>query len=140
RLRRYVQSQTLAGGYRKGEPACDGMAELWFDDVAALRALAGSAELAAVQADEPVFIDPGSRLEFVAEDVVIKDGPIPASGVKNVELVRRRPDLAPADFHRYWTGHHGPLASRIPQIRRYVQSHTRLAAYRDGHEPALDGV
>ncbi len=139
-LRRYVQSQTLPSGYRKGEPACDGMAELWFDDTAALRSLAASAELAAVLADEPNFIDAGSRLEVVTEDVVIKDGPIPADGPKNIELVRRRPDLAPADFHRYWIEHHGPLGASIPQIHRYVQSHTRLSAYRDGREPALDGV
>lgn len=139
-LRRYVQSQTLPSGYRKGEPACDGMAELWFDDTAALRSLAASAELATVLADEPNFIDAGSRLEVVTEDVVIKDGPIPADGPKNIELVRRRPDLAPADFHRYWIEHHGPLGASIPQIRRYVQSHTRLSAYRDGREPALDGV
>jgi hypothetical protein len=32
------------------------------------------------------------------------------------------------------------LARHIPQILRYVQSHTRLSAYRDGREPVLDGV
>ena len=41
-LRRYVQCHTLPGGYKKGEPAADGVAELWFDDTDALRALRGS--------------------------------------------------------------------------------------------------
>lgn len=139
-LRRYVQSQTLASGYRRGEPVCDGMAELWFDNTDALRALAGSPELAAVRADEANFIDPASRLEIVVEDRLIKAGPIPPAGVKNVELVIKKPGMPVADFHRYWTEVHGPLGAAIKQIRRYVQSHTRLSAYRSGHKPALDGV
>ncbi len=140
KLRRYVQSQTIEGGYRKGEPAIDGMAELWFDDTASLRVLTDSPELNAVLADEPNLMRSESRCEILTEDVVIKDGPIPVGGVKNVELVVRRPDLAPANFHQYWIDIHGPLGGSIPQVHRYVQSHTRLAAYRDGREPPLDGL
>lgn len=139
-LRRYVQSQTIASGYRKGEPACDGMAELWFDDSGALRALSDSPALRAVLADESNFIDGATRRECVTEDVVIKDGPIAKTGVKNVELVVKRRDLPAAEFHRYWIEVHGPLGGSIPQVRRYVQSHTRLSAYSDGRRPALDGV
>ena len=139
-LRRYVQSQTIPGGYRKGQPAIDGMAELWFDNTEALRTVAASPAFAAVMADEANFIDPASRREIVTEDIVIKDGPRPAGGVKNVELVLRRPDLTPEAFHRHWEVVHGPLGGAIPQVLRYVQSHTRLAAYRDGRQPALDGV
>lgn len=139
-LRRYVQSQTLASGYRNRTPACDGMAELWFDDTAALRALAGGAAYAAVLADEANFIDPLSRIEILTEDIVIKDGPRPPDGVKNVELVKKRPDLTPEAFHRHWEVTHGPLGGAIPQVLRYVQSHTRRGAYADGRVPALDGV
>ena len=39
-IRKYVQSHTLLSGYRKGEPAYDGSAEVWFDDTQAMRALA----------------------------------------------------------------------------------------------------
>lgn len=139
-LRRYVQSQTLESAYRKFTPACDGVAELWFDDTDALRALAGTGEHAAVLADEANFIDPASRIEILTDDVVIKDGPRPAGGVKNIELVKKRPDLTPEAFHRHWEVVHGPLGGSIPQVLRYVQSHTRLAAYRDGRQPPLDGV
>src|SRR5262245_33380431 len=38
-IRRYVQSHTLLAGYRKGQPAYDGIAEVWFDDTTAMRAL-----------------------------------------------------------------------------------------------------
>ena len=139
-LRRYVQSQTLASGYRNRTPAIDGMAELWFDDTNALRAVAASPQLRAVLADEANFIDPATRREIVTDDIVIKDGPIPPDGVKNIELVLRRPDLSPEAFHRHWEVVHGPLGGAIPQVLRYVQSHTRLAAYRNGGEPDLDGV
>jgi uncharacterized protein (TIGR02118 family) len=139
KLRRYVQSQTIASGYTKGEPAVDGVAELWFDDTATLRALRDGPELNAVLADEPNLLDTNTRREIVTEDVVIKNGHTPSGGVKNIELVVKRPDLSPTDFHRYWIEVHGPLGGSIPQVHRYVQSHTRLAAYRDG-QPALDGV
>lgn len=139
-LRRYVQSQTLAAAYAKFTPACDGVAELWFDDVQALRVLAGTPALAAVVADEAAFIDPASRLEILTDDIVIKDGPPPAQGVKNIELVRKRPDLTPEAFHHHWEIVHGPLGASIPQVLRYVQSHTRFGAYRDGRQPSLDGV
>ena len=139
-LRRYVQSQTLASGYRNRTPAIDGMAELWFDDTNALRVVAASPQLRAVLADEAHFIDPATRREIVTEDVVIKGGPMPPDGVKNIELVLRRPDLTPEAFHRHWQLVHGPLGASIPQVLRYVQSHTRLAAYRNDSEPDLDGV
>src|SRR5687768_14788445 len=59
-LRRYVQSHTLPSGYRKGELVWDGIAELWFDDTDALRALRGSAAQNAVDADEERFLDRGA--------------------------------------------------------------------------------
>lgn len=139
-LRRYVQSQTLASGYRTRTPAIDGMTELWFDDTEALREVADSPQLAAVLADETRFIDAATRREIVTEDVLIKDGASPPDGVKNIELVHRRPDLTPEAFHRHWEMVHGPLASTIPQLLRYVQSHTRLSAYRNNRQPVLDGV
>ena len=139
-LRRYVQSHTRLSGYRKGEPIYDGIAELWFEDTKAMHALRGTKELAAVEADEAVFIDRSTMRMVLTEEHVIKDGPAPAGGVKNVELVGRKPGLEVRDFQRYWLEVHGPLAAQIPMIRRYVQSHTRPSAYERGRTPAYDGV
>jgi len=36
--------------------------------------------------------------------------------------------------------HHGPLAAKIPQARRYLQCHVRPSAYSDGRAPRYDGV
>ena len=32
-------------------------------------------------------------------------------------------------FQRHWREVHGPLGARVPGLRRYVQSHTRLSGY-----------
>src|ERR1700757_2224478 len=84
-IRRYVQSHTLLSGYRKGEPVHDGIAKLWFDDTRAMRALAGTAAYAAVQADEAKFIERRTMGLIITEEHVIKDGAPTAGGVKNVE-------------------------------------------------------
>jgi uncharacterized protein (TIGR02118 family) len=140
RLRRYVQSHTLPSGYRKGEPVYDGIAEVWFDDTGAMRALIGSAEYAAVQADEAKFIERSTMGLIVTEEHVIKDGPVPESGVKNVEFVTRQPGMSVDRFQHHWRQVHGPLAASIPVVRRYVQSHTRRSAYEAGRAPRYDGV
>jgi uncharacterized protein (TIGR02118 family) len=138
-LRRYVQSHTLLSGYRRGQPAADGIAELWFDDSKALRALKDSPELEAVLADEPNFVDMTRFIQVHTEEHVIKDGPIPAGGVKNIEFVIKKAGMPVADFQHYWITTHGPLGASIKTVTRYVQSHTRKTAYGRGEAPALDG-
>ena len=139
-VRRYVQSHTLPSGYANRTPAVDGVAELWFDNSESLRRLVDTAELKATRLDHAEFMDTESYIEIMTEDVVIKDGAAPENGVKNIELVKKRPDLSAADFHRHWIEQHGPLGAAIPQVRRYVQCHTRAGAYRGAQAPALDGV
>lgn len=139
-VRRYIQSHTRLSGYRNRQPAYDGVAELWFENSDALRTLAARPELQATKADHQEFMDISSYREFVGEDVVIKDGSNAPDGVKNIEVVKRKPGMDPQAFHEYWETIHGPLATKIPQLRRYVQCHTRMGAYQNGQEPEFDGV
>ena len=48
--------------------------------------------------------------------------------IKLVFCCRRRPELSREEFQRYWLDDHGPLVrslrGALPQMRRYVQSHT----------------
>ncbi|SHK05029.1 conserved hypothetical protein [Roseomonas rosea] len=37
-------------------------------------------------------------------------------------LLARRTDVSPAEFRRYWREVHGPLAARLPGLRRYEQN------------------
>jgi uncharacterized protein (TIGR02118 family) len=139
-IRGYVQSHTRAEGYRKVRPLYDGIAEVWFEDTAAMRALAGTPAIKAVEADEAKFIDRSTMGLLIVEEHVIKAAPAPRGGVKNVEFVTRKPGMDVDAFQRYWRGTHGPLAATIPVIRRYVQSHVRRSAYEGGRRPAWDGV
>ena len=136
-LRGATQALTLAGAYRRGEPALDAIDELRFDDeAAAARCLADPAFRRAWASD---LLDPASLVCLVVEEHVAKPGPVPDSFVKNYELVTKRPDLDRAEFDRYWAQVHGPLAATIPTIRRYVQAHLSPGTRETGQAP-YDGL
>ncbi len=139
-IRRYVQSQTIASGYTRGEPLFDGVAEIWYDDTAAIHRAAHSPEAAAAFADDENFLDMRRFASIVTDEVVQKNGAATPAMKKIIEVVARKPGMDPAAFHRYWSETHGPLAAKIPQLRRYVQCHVRPSAYRDGRAPIYDGV
>jgi len=139
-IRRYVQSPALPSMYRKGEPVYDGIAEVWFDDTAAMHALRGTPAAAAVREDEARFIDHATMGMIITEEHVAKDGPVPPGAVKSVGFVRRKPGMSVEAFQRHWRQIHGPLGVAVPLLRRYVQSHTRLAGYERGRVPTWDGV
>lgn len=136
-LRGATQALPLAGAYRRGEPACDVIDELTFDDEAsAARCLADPAFRRAWASP---LLDPASVACLIVEEHVAKRGPVPASFVKNYELVTKRPDMDRAEFDRYWAQVHGPLAATIPTIRRYVQAHLSLGTRQAGTAP-YDGL
>jgi len=136
-LRRATQALTLAGAYRRGEPACDVIDELTFDDEAsAVRCLADPGFLRAWASP---LLDPASVACLVVEEHLAKPGPVPVTYVKNYELVTKRADLDRAEFDRYWEQVHGPLAATIPAIRRYVQAHLSPGTREAGTAP-YDGL
>ena len=139
KIHRYVQSHALPGGYRKGELAYDGIAEIWVESVDVLRAWAGSAEYQAVELDENNFINRSKTALILTLEHVIKDGPFPDNALKNIEFVPRKPGMPVDEFQVYWRNVHVPIAAEIDVIRRYVQSHTLPGAYRDGRLPPIDG-
>jgi uncharacterized protein (TIGR02118 family) len=136
-LRSATQALTLASAYRRGEPACDVIDELAFDDEASVvRCLA---DPAFGRAWASPLLDPASVACLVVEEHVAKPGPVPASYVKNYELVTKRPDMDRAEFDRYWAQVHGPLAATIPTIRRYLQAHLSPGTREAGTAP-YDGL
>ena len=139
-VRRYVQSHALLSLYGKDEPVYDGIAEVWAEDTGALRAMTQSPVHADLQTDEARFIDRASMGVIITEDHVITDGPVPPDAVKSVAFLTRRPGLSVEDFQRHWLEVHAPIATVLPGLRRYVQSHTRRSAYEAGRVPVYDGV
>ena len=139
-VKQYVQSHPLLGGYRKQDLIYDGLAEIWVDDTEALRALAYTEAYQAVREDEEKFIDPQGTTLLLTEEHVIKDGIIPKNGVKSIELVTRKNGTDAQSFQDYWKNIHGPIASQMPTVQRYVQSHTKLAGYKRTPQPKWDGI
>lgn len=69
--------------------------------------------------------------------------------IKFVYMVRRRPELSPEAFRKYWRENHGPLVKRLAsalRATRYVQSHTletplnQVARQVRGTQPPYDGI
>jgi uncharacterized protein (TIGR02118 family) len=136
-LRAATQALTLPGAYRRGEPACDMIDELAFDDEASIAGCVADAAFGRAWASP--LLDPASVACLVVEEHVAKPGQVPASFVKNYELVIRRPDMERTEFDRYWAQVHGPLAAAIPTIRRYVQAHLSPGTRAAGTAPC-DGL
>lgn len=63
--------------------------------------------------------------------------------IKLIVAVKRRGDVSPEEFHRYWRTRHAELVRRNPAskryVRRYVQCHTVPEEY-EGGEPPFDGT
>jgi uncharacterized protein (TIGR02118 family) len=72
-----VQSHRFAIPGDRRLPSYDGMAELWFDDAAALLAARQSPEWHASHEDEGNFIDHSKVAYFVSEEHIILDKPTP---------------------------------------------------------------
>lgn len=43
--------------------------------------------------------------------------------IKRISLLTRKPEFTSDAFRRHWREIHGPLAQRVPGVRRYVQHH-----------------
>jgi uncharacterized protein (TIGR02118 family) len=59
--------------------------------------------------------------------------------VKVITFLKRKAGMPVEEFQRYWRERHPEVVTRLPGIRRYIQSHTLLSAYRNG-EPIYDGI
>lgn len=139
-LRRYVQNHVTLDGYGAGDPPFDGVAEAWFDDVDAMRRLAGAAEHRAVRADEPLFLDVPAMRVVLTDEILLADRPTAPDAWVEIAFLTRRSGMSPETFQRHWREAVGPRAARLPSLRRYVQSHARLGGYAAGRAPAFDGI
>ena len=70
-LRKFVQSHAIEVPGDAAAADFDGMAELWFDDPAALLAARQSNAWKEATADEVHFVDPTRKAYFVTEEKVI---------------------------------------------------------------------
>ena len=100
--------QATQSAYRHGPPAFDMLALHAFQSQAI--ALDWQRSAAAL----------GLVALVVQPHTVVNGIPHP-NGVCHVELLVRRGGLSPEDFTSYWQKTHGPIAARMPAVRRYQQ-------------------
>jgi uncharacterized protein (TIGR02118 family) len=74
-LRRLVQSRALSVPGDARPPDFDGVAELWFDDVAALLRARASEEWRRSGLDETNFLDPASTAYLLSEERTVFEAP-----------------------------------------------------------------
>lgn len=60
--------------------------------------------------------------------------------VKLIYCISRKPGMSVEEFQRYWRDVHGPIAGKIPGLRRYVQCHVVPSLYERETKPAYDGA
>jgi uncharacterized protein (TIGR02118 family) len=59
--------------------------------------------------------------------------------VKVLTFLKRKPGMPVEEFQEYWRQRHPAVVTRLPGVRRYVQSHVVASGYRKG-EPPWDGI
>ena len=59
--------------------------------------------------------------------------------VKVLTFIKRKAGMPVDEFQQYWRTRHPEAVTKLPGIRRYVQSHVLPAAYAKG-EPVHDGI
>ena len=60
--------------------------------------------------------------------------------IRRVSILTRRPELTHEEFVDHWENVHGPLALKVPGIRRYVQTHIKDEHFRPDIPAQADEV
>jgi uncharacterized protein (TIGR02118 family) len=59
--------------------------------------------------------------------------------IKLIYCITKKAGMRDEEFFRYWRNVHGPIGTRIPGLRKFVQSH-RQTIPGDNHKPDYDGM
>ena len=127
-LRRYTIS--LAADAPDGP--FDGMAELWFDDLAAADAAFASPAGRAARADADAPAARRERLNLTEHTII--DHPAPPR-FKYTAGLKRRADMSREAFARWWLERHVPYVKQFPAVRKY-----RVSLVESGPETVVDGL
>jgi uncharacterized protein (TIGR02118 family) len=127
-LRQYVIS--LAADEQEGP--FDGMAELWFDDLAAADAAFTSPAGQAARADADAHVARHERLNLTEHTII--DHPAPPR-FKYTAGLKRRADMNREAFAHWWLERHVPYVKQFPAVRKY-----RVSLVESGPETVVDGL
>jgi uncharacterized protein (TIGR02118 family) len=143
-LRRYIISPTLPEMYEGGAtPDFDGIAELWFDDMAAYEASRNTPESKAGLEDSRNFVEKGTRL-LATERVMIDAFPEPRDRqgmIRVIAMLKLKEGVPIEKFQDHWLNVHGPINVRnLSGMRRYVQAHVLPEMFKADKPPIYGGL
>ena len=127
-LRQYTIS--LAADAQDG--SFDGMAELWFDDLAAADAAFASPAGQTARADADAHVARRVRLNLTEHTII--DHPAPPR-FKYTAGLKRRADMSREAFAHWWLERHVPYVKQFPAMRKY-----RVSLVGSGPETVFDGL
>jgi uncharacterized protein (TIGR02118 family) len=127
-LRHYIISLAASGP----DVPFDGMAELWFDDLAAADAAFASPAGQAARADAEAHVAQRERLNLTEHSII--ESPAPPR-FKFTAGLKRPADLSREAFGSWWLERHVPYVKRFPELRKY-----RVSLVESGPETIIDGL
>jgi uncharacterized protein (TIGR02118 family) len=127
-LRQYMIS--LAADAQEG--LFDGMAELWFADLAAADAAFASPAGRAARADADAHAARLERLNLTEHTIIDHAAP---PRFKFAAGLKRRADMSREAFAHWWLERHVPYVKRFPAVRKY-----RVSLVESGPETVVDGL
>jgi uncharacterized protein (TIGR02118 family) len=127
-LRQYTIS--LAADEQDGP--FDGMAELWFDDLAATDAAFASPAGQTARADADAHVARRERLNLTEHTIIHHPDP---PRFKYTAGLKRRADMSREAFAHWWLERHVPYVKRFPAVRKY-----RVSLVESGPETVVDGL
>jgi uncharacterized protein (TIGR02118 family) len=138
-LERYEQNHRLDADYERADPCdFDGATVQWLESMKSFRAFIEEPDYAKLIApDEERFIDRSSlTLIFTGEEDIKKDGGAAqhTAPAKLLGLLKRKPELTPAEFHRHWATQHARVVLGAPDFDRH------MLAYHQNHRSEKDYV
>jgi uncharacterized protein (TIGR02118 family) len=145
-LRRYIQAHRIDAEVPGFAPSpYDGIAEVWWDDLAAADLVASDpAYLNGARLDEPTFIDMPRLANVLTEERPLEPGPDVARDGPEVALLlmlKRRSDVSLEDFRSRWPAEAEVALTASPHVCRVVAALTVLETYDEAVvEPVYDGV
>ena len=103
----------------QGQPNLDGWNPFWADDT----------QLFDRTTRWPID---DQHADILGEEHVVIDGKTQPTMVNAIFMVCRKPGLDHRDFLQHWSDVHGPLAAKLPGLRRYIQNHVVLESLTRG--------
>jgi uncharacterized protein (TIGR02118 family) len=142
-IKKYLVDTRIRFGEEPADPRFSGIAEIWLNNEEEQLASLQSPEfLQGARLDEPNWAAFWRTVAVDTSAHTLLEGPPLSRASKQIKLigmVKRKEGVPLETFRRYSLAIHGPLALKLPGLRRYLQCHVRDGAYAIG-EPVLDAV